>query len=261
MAEASNPLVRTEWLERGSLLRLVLDRPKANILTGAMMKALSAELQASRSDPHLKLVVIEGAGGNFSYGASVEEHRREAAPAMLQAFHALLRQVAASPMPVAALVEGRCLGGAFELALACHLVLATGDAIFGCPEIKLGVFPPALAVLGPLRLGGARAERLLLTGDDLTVAEAREAGLLAAVLPHGDAWAAFLAWFRAGLAKLSAAALRHAVYASRVQVQAALGEPLDSLERLYLGAVIPSHDGNEGIDAFLERRAPRWEDR
>ncbi|MGZ6123663.1 MAG: enoyl-CoA hydratase/isomerase family protein, partial [Myxococcales bacterium] len=171
MAEA-----RAEVLEGGGLLRIVLDKPKGNILSQAVMAAVGEQLSLHASDRGLRLVLLQGANGHFSYGASVEEHRREQAPAMLRALSKLVRQVATYPVQIASLVEGRCLGGAFELVLATHLVFATPDAQFGCPEIKLGVFPPVLAALGPWRLGGALSDRLVLTGETLSGSQAHALG-------------------------------------------------------------------------------------
>jgi cyclohexa-1,5-dienecarbonyl-CoA hydratase len=183
---------------------------------------------------------------------------------MLASFHGLVRELAAYPVPLAALVEGRCLGGAFEMVLCCHLIFATPSARFGCPEIKLGVFPPVLAAIGALRLGGALAERLILTGEELDAAAAERAGLVAAILgPDGDPEELLLAWYRARLRPLSAFALRQAARASRSGsgLLEALGRPLEAVERQYLGEVVASHDGNEGIEAFLARRPPVWRDR
>jgi cyclohexa-1,5-dienecarbonyl-CoA hydratase len=209
------------------------------------------------------MVLLRGEGGTFSQGASVAEHRKEQAPSMLAAFRDLVRDVATYPVPVAALVEGRCMGGAFELVLACHLVFARPGAVMGCPEIKLGVVPPVLAVLGHLRLGGALAERLLITGADLDVAAAERAGLLAATLPaDGDPEGWVLAWYRKTFGAVSAFSLREAVHAARTGsgFLAALDEPLQVAERRYMDRLLSSHDGNEGIEAFLEKRAPRWVD-
>lgn len=253
--------ITVDRLEQGAVVRIVLDQPKGNILTGAMMRAIGEALAACRDDAALKLVLIRGAGGHFSFGASVEEHQRHQVAGMLQTFHRLLRDVAAFPLPVAALVEGRCLGGAFELALCCHFVFAAPDAVFGCPEIKLGVFPPVMAAIGPRRLGGALAERLLLTGDSLDADGAERAGLVARVVGPQDPEADLLAWYRDRIAPLSAFALRQAVRASRrgSGLLDALGAPLDLLESQYLDEVAVSHDGNEGIEAFLARRAPAWQ--
>lgn len=254
--------LRAELREDGTALRVLLDRPKGNVLDRAMLSALADVLRAHRELPALRLVYLRGAGGQFSYGASVEEHRRDQAADLLATFHGLVRELAAYPVPVAALVEGRCLGGAFELVLCCHLLFAAPDAVFGCPEIKLGVFPPVLAALGPRRLGDALAERLILTGDELDAAEARRLGLLGAIFDQGDPEEALLAWYRARLRPLSAFALRQATLAIREAsgLLAALEAPLQAAEQRYLSKVLASHDGNEGIEAFLERRPPHWKD-
>jgi cyclohexa-1,5-dienecarbonyl-CoA hydratase len=252
--------VRAELLESGTLLHLVLDRPPGNILTSGLMEQLGHELASHENERSLRMVVLQGAGGQFSWGASVEEHRKPSAPGMLRALSRLVRVIARYPVPVAALVEGRCLGGGFELALACHLVFTTPEAQMGCPEIKLGVFPPVLAALGPWRLGGALSDRLVLTGEPLTAAEARACGFSAAVLAGHDPFAQFTEWYRKGPAGMSAAALRTAAHAVRTGTAPLLGARLDELEQLYLDRVLTSHDGNEGIEAFIARRAPVWED-
>ena len=255
--------VRADLLEDGRVLRLVLDAPRPNILSMQMMSELREALAAHRDRRALRMVLVRGAGGTFSQGASVAEHKKEQAPAMLAAFSDLIRDVATYPVPVAALVEGRCLGGAFELVLACHLVFATPGAVMGCPEVKLGVIPPVLAVLGHLRLGGARAERMLLTGADLDADAAFWSGLLAAIVPaevDPEAWV--MGWYQRSLAPLSALTLREAVVASRTAsgILAAIHEPLQAAERRYVERLLPSRDANEGIEAFLEKRPPHWVD-
>lgn len=254
--------ILVDRLEDGTLVRVTLNQPKANVLTGEMMREIGAALSEHQSQAHLRLVVIRGAGGHFSFGASIEEHQRVRVREMLETFHGLVRSLASYPVPVAALVEGRCLGGAFELALCCHLVLATASARFGCPEIRLGVFPPVLAAVGAHRLPGALAERLLLTGDDIDAAMAERAGLVASILDDADVDAALLEWYRTRLAPLSAFALRQAAAAFRRQsgLLAALTNALPSIERQYLDEVVSSRDGNEGIEAFLARRPVTWED-
>jgi cyclohexa-1,5-dienecarbonyl-CoA hydratase len=260
--DTASPIVNASLLEDGTLLRLELNRPKANILSLEMMKALSQELSTQSTNPNLRMVLIRGAGSHFSFGASVEEHRKEQAPSMLAGFHAMIRQVAAYPAPVAALVEGSCLGGAFELILACHFVFAAPSASFGCPEIKLGVFPPVLAAIGAQRLGGPLAEKLILTGAAIDAATAEKAGLVSAILSGGNAEAELIEWYRQNLRPLSAFAIRQGNRVARLGsgVLAALLDPLDKIERQYVNEVLASNDGNEGITAFIERRKPVWKD-
>ena len=246
----------------GRVLTLLLNQPKGNILDAAMLGAIDVALDAHRDDKGLKLVVFRGAGGNFSYGASVAEHRKEAAPAMLTQFHGTVRRIARYPVPVLALVEGRCLGGAFEVALVAHFVFATPNASFACPEIRLGVFPPVLAAVGALRVGGALCERLLLTGEALSAEEARSVGLVSRIVAADDPMTAVDDWYQEVLAPLSAYVLRQGVDITRRAsgLDSALNGPLDEAERHYLEALLPSHDGNEGIEAYLDRRIPTWKD-
>ena len=262
------PTITATLLEHGTVLSIVLNQPKANVLSMAMMADLRAVLAIYHDEARLKLVVVRGAGKNFSFGASVPEHQRENAAKMLAEFHGLIRYVAGYPVPIAALVLGKCLGGAFELVLACHLVFATPSASFGCPEIKLGVIPPVLAVLGHHRLGAPLAERMVITGAEISADEAHARGLLVELLPKENdgqdtlALPFVLAWYRATLASLSAFSLREATHAARhgSGMLASLGDPLAQAERRYVDRLLPSHDGNEGIEAFLAKREPSWVD-
>jgi cyclohexa-1,5-dienecarbonyl-CoA hydratase len=260
--ESSSPIVNATLLEDGTLLRLVLDRPKGNVLTLEMMKALSEALTLQSANLHLRMVFIRGAGSHFSFGASVEEHRKEQAPSMLAGFHAMIRQVAAYPVPVAALVEGSCLGGAFELILACHFVFVAPSANFGCPEIKLGVFPPVLAAIGAHRLGGPLAEKLIVTGATIDAVAAEKSGLVSAVFSTDNTEEELVEWYRKNLRPLSAFSIRQANRVARIGsgLVTALQTPLDTIERQYVEEVLASNDGNEGISAFIERRKPVWKD-
>jgi len=258
----TSPIVNATLLEDGTLLRLVLDKPKGNVLTMEMMRALSEALVANSNNPHLRMVVVRGAGNHFSFGASVEEHRKEQAPSMLAGFHAMIRQVASYPVPVAALVEGSCLGGAFELILACHFVFAAPSASFGCPEIKLGVFPPVLAAIGHQRLGSPLAERLTVTGATIDAAAGEKTGLVTAVFSGANPEEELLEWYRKNLRPLSAFSIRQANRVARLGsgIVNALGETLEKIERQYVNEVLASYDGNEGIAASIERRKPAWKD-
>jgi len=254
------PSTRVALAKGGALLRITLDVPKGNVLTMAMMREIESALVEHR-DGKIKLVTIRGAGGHFSFGASVPEHKRDSARDMLTTFHQLIRTVAAYPVPIAALVEGRCLGGAFELALACHYLFAKESAVFACPEIKLGVVPPVLAVIGHHRLGAPLTERLVTTGAEITGREADARGALTELVPSDaelDAW--IEAWFDKNLQALSSFSLREATHAARAGsgLLVSLGAPLDRAEKRYVERLLPSHDGNEGIEAFLEKRQPAW---
>lgn len=254
-------LVTSHAFERGGVLDLQLTAGKGNVLSTAVIGVIAEALEAD-DEPGRRLVLLRGSGGHFSFGASVEEHQRDQAAAMLASFHDLIRRVARHPVPVAALVEGKCLGGALELVLACDFALVMPSASLACPEIHLGVFPPVLSVLGPARIGGALTERLALTGEALDAEQALACGLASAVL-GGDPLEAALQWYRDHLGGRSAYSLRQAKRAAQIGsgLDALLDERLERVEAWYLESLLSSHDGNEGIEAFLERRAPQWEHR
>lgn len=251
-------MVHTETRLDGGHLRVVLDQPKGNILSVALIRDLRSALAGIDGSPGVKLVTIEGAGDHFSYGASVEEHRPDAIATALGELHGLVRDLLACPAPTAALVRGRCLGGGFEVALACDFIFAATTAVLGVPEITLGVFPPAAAALLPPRIGASRAASAVLTGRARPVDDWAAAGLIECTAPPEELQAAVDAWFRTNLAGRSAAALRCAARACRLSLADHVGATLPRLEHLYLDTLMQTHDAVEGIEAFLARREPQW---
>jgi cyclohexa-1,5-dienecarbonyl-CoA hydratase len=237
-----------------------LFHPKGNIITAETIAALASGLDGMADKPHLKLITLEGAGTDFSYGASIPEHAPNRVGDVLPALHRLIESLLDAPAVTAAVVRGRCLGGGFELALACDLIFAADDASFGLPEIALGVFPPAAAALLPCRAGGALASRTILTGESRGAEVWRQAGLIEFVAPAASLAAEVDRWFATHLAPRSAAALRYAATASRAALFSHLRATLPQLERLYLDRLMRTHDAAEGVTAFLEKRPPRWMD-
>jgi cyclohexa-1,5-dienecarbonyl-CoA hydratase len=238
-----------------------LSHPKGNIVTADMIRALTQAIESISQNPHLKLVTIAGSGADFSFGASIPEHAPPDIGRVLPEAHALIYALLDLPAVTAALVRGRCLGGGFELALACDFIFAEESASFGLPEITLGVFPPAASALLPMRVGAARATAAILTGEPRPAHEWLRTGLLEAVVPDGTLDAAVDRWYASHLQPKSAAALRHAAAAARFSLQRHVRAILPELERLYLFDLMATEDAPEGIAAFLEKRAPRWTDR
>jgi cyclohexa-1,5-dienecarbonyl-CoA hydratase len=239
-------------------LRIVFSHSKGNILTGGMVAALRQALAAAKGTAALKLITLEGAGADFSFGASVAEHAPREINRVLPEMHRLVLDLLAAPAPTAAVVRGRCLGGGFELALACDLIFAADDAVLGLPEISLGVFPPVGSALLPLKVGLSRAARAVLSGQALPAADWKAAGLIDFLAPAPSLQAEVDRWFGLYLASKSAAALRHATTAVRFGTLAYLRRVLPGLERLYLKQLMRTHDATEGVAAFLEKRAPAW---
>lgn len=252
--------IAVEHRHDGASLRIGLQCGKGNILTGAVMRELRAVIAEAEANRDLKAIVLTADGKHFSFGASVEEHRSENADAMLEEFHRLILDVAELGVPLISCVSGSCLGGAMELALAGNFIFADATAQFGQPEIVLGVFAPPASLLLPMRIGWARAEELLITGATISAARAHEIGIATrlfddrqSLLEGTDAWIA------EHLIAKSASSIRFAVRAERMRMVEMLRQMLPRLKELYIDELMVTYDANEGIDAFLSRRSPSWQ--
>lgn len=249
------PKARLELSAEGGVARVTLAAPKANILDRVMVEDLDAIFASLETRRDLRAVVVGAEGPHFSFGASVEEHLPDQIEGALARLGGLLRRVARTPAPTIAAVRGQCLGGGFELVLACDLIVAEEGAQFGAPEIKLGVFPPAASALLPVRIGVAGASALVLTGASWNGTRAMQQGLVARVTPNGQLDAGVDAFLDEVVRPRSASALRHAARAVRRQVIRALDDDLPQLDRLYLDELMREPGADEGIRAFLERKA------
>ncbi|AFM24192.1 enoyl-CoA hydratase-related protein [Desulfomonile tiedjei] len=255
-------LIKCEKLFDGAVFKVVLNAPKANILEAAMLGEISCALDGLCSEKDLKLIVFEGEGKHFSFGASVPEHTKENAAMMLKAFHGVFFQLVRLSVPVMAIVRGQCLGGGMELALFCNFIVADGSAMFGQPEIMLGVFPPPASVMLTRKVGQTYADDMVLTGRSVSAAEAQKMGLITLLAEEGqDAWETASQWIEKHILPKSAESLRIANRAVRMDFFRAVMEDFPRMEGLYLKDLMESHDANEGITAFIEKRKPVWQNR
>lgn len=240
-------------------MRLRLARPKANIIDAEMITALSAAFDEAHEDTATLAMLLDHEGDHFSFGASVEEHLPAQCAEMLGNLHALIKTMLASPVPILVAVRGRCLGGGLEVAMAGNLIFAAPDALLGQPEIKLAVFAPAASCLLPRLIARQHAEDLLYSGRTITGVRAAEIGLVLGAVD--DPEAAALGYFDEHLSGLSASSLRFATQAARQSFRDEVSAELDRVEELYLKELMESHDAVEGLTAFVEKRAPKWEQR
>ena len=249
--------VRFSTERSGQVERIVLDRPPGNVLDLEMLATIREGIEHIADEPGCcKLVVFEGAGRNFSFGASVAEHLPDKVGTLLPAFHRLFFDLERLSIPTAAVVRGQCLGGGFELALWCGVVFCDPTTRFGVPEIKLGVFPPIASIVLPWRVSGARSTQMILSGESTEGMAAAHLGL--ADWCSEDPEADLQKWFTANLEQKSAVAVRTAWRASRRLLADSLRNDLTSLESLYLKDLMSHVDPVEGISAFVERRPPVW---
>jgi cyclohexa-1,5-dienecarbonyl-CoA hydratase len=252
-------LIQCEEHFGGAVFKIILNSPKANIMEAAMLGEISAALDGLGTGKDVKLVVFEGSGKHFSFGASVQEHTKENAAMMLLAFHAMFYRLVRLAVPTMAIVRGQCLGGGMELALFCNFIVADRTAMFGQPEIVLGVFPPPASVMLPRKVGQAHADDIVLTGRSVDALEAYRINLVNILADEGqDAWEVASQWAEKHILPKSASCLRIANQAVRNDFFRRVREDFPRMESLYLKDLMESHDANEGINAFLEKRKPEW---
>jgi cyclohexa-1,5-dienecarbonyl-CoA hydratase len=258
----AHEFIKTEERFDGQVIEIALGPPPANIVTAGVMGEVAAELTAlggpARSG--VKLLVIRGEGDHFSYGASVEEHKPDQVGDKLPRFHALIRQLMACPVPSLAMVSGLCLGGGFEVALACSMVAADEGAKFGVPEIKLGVFPPAASVLLAHKVPGTRASEIVLTGRNYPARDMHGLGIVNRLAEAGTLRSHVDAFIEKDILPKSASSLRLAWQAVRRTALEHYDANIGEVERLYLDTLMSTKDAVEGIEAFLDKRQPKWQD-
>lgn len=239
----------------GTRATVIWDRPPLNVFDLALVEDLA---DALRSEPvrTAHVVVAKGDRHRWSAGLAVEDHLSGRVRPMLRAFGELLRTLRDVPGPVLAEVEGPCLGGGLELLGACDLAFAGASATFAQPEVRLGVFPPFAAAVDGRSLGPKRTAELLFLGDTIGAARAEAFGLINRTVADDmiedevNRTTEQLEGFRRETLVLLKKALRESE-----------GPPwplLDQAERTYLEELMALPDAEEGLRAFLEKRAPVW---
>jgi enoyl-CoA hydratase len=242
------------------LALVTLDRPAAlNALSFTLLAELATALETLDADRSVRCVVIAGAGQRaFAAGADIRE-LVEQTPGSLETGDAFepWSRIDRIGLPLVAAVRGFALGGGCELAMACDLVVAGDDAVFGQPEIRLGVIPGAGGTQRlPRAVGTALAMDMVLTGRRLDAREAERAGLVSRVVPAERVLDEALA-VAATIADGPPLAVRAAKRAVRLAQELPLGEGL-ARERQAFFELFASDDQTEGMTAFIEKRPPRW---
>lgn len=241
---------------------ITVNRPdKLNALNDATMVELGQAIEEVRVHGAVGGIILTGTGRAFVAGADISELRAKSAAeayALARRGQEIFRRFETSPKPVIAAVNGFALGGGCELAMSCHVRLASDAAKFGQPEVKLGIIPGYGGTQRLTRLvGRGRALQLLLTGEMIDAAEALRIGLVNRVVGPGES---VVDAARAMLQRMLAngpLALAHCVEAANRGADVSIEEAL-ALEAAAFGLLASTADMREGTSAFLEKRAPNF---
>ncbi|OGX29059.1 MAG: hypothetical protein A3B78_03430 [Omnitrophica WOR_2 bacterium RIFCSPHIGHO2_02_FULL_67_20] len=263
MAVASGENVKVAVEDRVAVV--TIDHRPVNALNRQTLQELDRALDAIAGDPAAKVVVITGGGSlAFVAGADVKEVSQlgsvEAAKEMAALGQSVFLKIQRLSKPVIAAINGVCLGGGCELAMACHLRISGDRARFGQPEINLGIIPGWGGTQRlPRLIGRAKAIEWILTGDMVTAQEALRLGLVNQVVPQDQVLKA-----AKNLARKIAAKGSVAIRESLRAIEEGLHLPLEqglAREADAFGRIAATEDCREGVSAFLEKRQPQFKDR
>lgn len=239
---------------------VTLSAPPLNILTAEIMLELAAVIETTQHELSVKAVVLQADGRAFSAGADVGEHRPDKAPGMIAAFSRLFAVLGASELPIVAVVDGAALGAGFELAMMADILLASTNATFGQPEIRIGFFAPVAVAWLARRVGVGRAVEITARGRVYTADEMSGFGLVSRVVARATLPTA-LEEVLSDLRRASGAVLRMNVRLTRGLLDRPFEDARQEAERVFLDELMRTEDVHEGIASFFEKRAPVWGNR
>jgi enoyl-CoA hydratase/carnithine racemase len=263
--EDDDALVRVE--RDGPVLRLFLNNPPANALSIDTIAALQAALDACAADRSVRVVVLAGAGKLFSGGHDLKEmtaHRGDADGGRaffertFSACSRMMRSIVGLPVPVIAAIDGIATAAGCQLVASCDLAIASERSRFGVNGIDVGLFCSTPAVALSRKVKPKHAMEMLLTGEMIDAATAREFGLVNRVMPP-EYLGQVVDKYAATIAAKSPTAVRMGKQAFYAQLEMGLADAYEHTTRVIVDNML-SADAKEGVDAFITKRKPKWTD-
>ena len=243
---------------RGAVLWLTINREqRRNAMSHAVLAGMAQAIEAAQAQRDLRAIVITGAGSKaFCAGADLQAAQAFTTDYSQPHGHLaqLLRRARASNLPLIARVNGACMAGGIGLLAMCDLAVAASHAVFGLPEVKVGVFPAQVLTVLQHLIPRRKLAELCLTGEPLTAQQALECGLLNYVADDVDAK---LEWLLARMLDKSPAAIRRGVYTMKSIETMGFEESMAFTES-QIALFTLTEDAKEGQQAFQQKRPPQW---
>lgn len=239
-------------------VKISINRPPLNIINLETLLELNTALEKAKNNTSAAVVALTSVGERaFCAGLNIKDHFPDRINAALNAFNKIFYALRDIDKPTLAVVKGYALGGGCELAIGCDIILASEDAQFGLPEVTVGAMPPVAAALLPRLIGRKKAFELILTGDMISAAEAKQIGLVNTVVPAEKLEEATKE-FVEKLRSKSSVVLKLTRKALYEGLDLEFGKALEKATEIYLNSLIKTEDAVEGLKAFLEKRKPQW---
>lgn len=251
------------WDASGSVAHLTMNRPKQNVMSMEMLKEMAEAIESLNNSDEVRVILLDASPeceGYFSAGVGAEGYTVQMVFQMLEAFNRVFRAMIEISKPVLAVVDGVASAGGCELAAFCDLVVATENARFLQPEIKLGVFPPLGAVVYPRVIGPKRAMELLLTGETINAQQALTMGLVNRVVPR-PALKETVDTIVRRLCEQSSPVLQLLKRVIFEGTWLPFDQAMRKSQDIYLNQLFDLEDSQEGLRALIEKRKPVWKNK
>src|SRR3954452_17368002 len=240
--------------------RITMNHPTYNVLTVPMMTELAEAIESLNGRGDIKCILLDSSQKMFSAGISLEDSRPERVFQTLDAFTRVFQAIGEISKPLIVVVNGQAIGAGSELVAFGDMIIATPNARFAQPEVKMGVFPPFAAIMLPQLIGPKKTYELILTGQAISAEEGYNLGFINRVVAEKDLDKT-IEEVLARISEISAPVLE----VTKKVIGSSIGLPLDEAmkksQNIYLNELMNLQDVQEGLRAVLEKRKPVWKNK
>jgi len=240
--------------------RLTLNHPPYNVLSVPLMVEMADAIESLNGRGDIKAILLQANGKTFSAGISLEDSKADRVFQTLDAFSHVFRAMREISKPVIVAVNGRAIGAGSELVAFGDMVIATPNAQFAQPEVKLGIFPPFAAIMLPQLIGPKKTYELILTGEALSAEDALALGFVNKVVPESQLEKTVDGVLEK-IGEFSAPVLEMTKNVISSSMGLPLVEAMKKSQDIYLNQLMALEDVQEGLRAVLEKRKPVWKNK
>lgn len=264
MSSPASPAVKIfrfiEFAITENVARITLNHPPYNVLTVPLMSELADAIESLENKHEVKCILLQSSQKTFSAGISIEDSKPDRVFQTLEAFNRVFGAIAETSKPLLVVVNGPAIGAGSELVAFGDMIVATPNARFSQPEVKMGVFPPFASIMLPAVIGPKKTYELILTGQALTAEEALELGFVNRVVPEAGLKTT-VDDMVSRITEFSAPVLEMTKKVIATSIGRPLAEAMKKSQDIYLNQLMSLQDAEEGLRAVLEKRKPVWKNK